>query len=134
MSCIWKIRLSPNKNQESQIQKMCWKKLHKHKSFVSCKELLFSLGNYVWDEKWPYFIILSLIWKLSIVTLLSLINFLLYPNQESPSTLGGKGKEKFSLKLKRSNTWCWKANVKKWSSKGVELAPLKEYKWAKAKQ
>ena len=37
------------------------KKLHKNKSFVSCKELLFSLGNYVWDEKWPSFIILSMI-------------------------------------------------------------------------
>ena len=30
-------------------------------SFPSCKESLFSLGNYVWDEKWPSFIILSLI-------------------------------------------------------------------------
>ena len=49
--------------------KKCWKKrLHKHHSFFSYKELLFSLGNYVWDEKWPFFIIPSLTWKLSIVT------------------------------------------------------------------
>ena len=41
------------------------KKLHKHKSLFSYKELLFSLGNYVWDEKRPSFIIPSLIEKLS---------------------------------------------------------------------
>ena len=58
MSCTWKIRLSLNENQESRknIEKMT-KKLQKHKSFFSSKESLFSLGNYVWDEKWSSFII-----------------------------------------------------------------------------
>ena len=62
MSCTWKIWLSPNENQESQIQKkMCWKNDEKLQSYFSYKDSLFSLGNYVWDEKWPSFIILSLI-------------------------------------------------------------------------
>ena len=64
MPCTWKIRLSLNENQEC--KKKCKKndeKSHKHKSFFSRKESLFSLGNYVWDEKWPSFIILSLIKK-----------------------------------------------------------------------
>ena len=60
-SCTWKIWLSLNKNQEA---KKCWendeKELYKHKSFFSYKELLFSLGNYIWDEKWPSFTIPSL--------------------------------------------------------------------------
>ena len=62
MSCTWKIRLSLNENQESRknVEKMM-KKLHKHKSFFSCKESLFSLVNYVSYEKWSFFIILSLI-------------------------------------------------------------------------
>ena len=69
MSCTWKIRSGLNKNQES--KKKCWKKwwkLDTHESlFSSCKESLFSLGDYVWDEKWPSFITPSLIEKLSIV-------------------------------------------------------------------
>ena len=64
MSCTWKIRLNLNENHESQIQEKMWekmtKKLHKHKSFFSCKELLFSLGNCVWNEKWSSFTIPSL--------------------------------------------------------------------------
>ena len=48
-------------------KKMCWEndeKLHKHKSFFFYKELLFSLGNCVWNEKWPSFTILSLMKKI----------------------------------------------------------------------
>ena len=55
-----KIRLSLNENQENQKCVENNEKLYKHKSFFSCKESLFSLGNYVWNEKWPSFIILSL--------------------------------------------------------------------------
>ena len=54
-----KIRLSLNKNQE----KKWWEndeKLHEHKSSFSCKELFFSLGNHIWNEKWPSFTIPSL--------------------------------------------------------------------------
>ena len=62
MPCTWKIQLSLDKNQEA---KKSWendeKELYKHKSFFSCKELLFSLSNYIWDEKWPSFTIPSLI-------------------------------------------------------------------------
>ena len=58
---------SKRESRKKNVEKMM-KKLHKHKSFFSCKESLFSLGNYVWDEKWPSFIIPSLIEKLSIVT------------------------------------------------------------------
>ena len=61
MSCTWKIQLSPNENQESQIQKNVLKNDEKTEIFFSCKDSLFSLGNYVWDEKWPSFNILSLI-------------------------------------------------------------------------
>ena len=62
ISCTWKIRLSLNENREAKknVEKMM-KKMHKHKLFFSCKELLFSLGNYIWGEKWPSFIILPLI-------------------------------------------------------------------------
>ena len=62
MSCTWKIRLILNKNQESEKEmlKKMMEKLHKYKSFFSCKELLFSLGNCVWNEKWPSFTIPSL--------------------------------------------------------------------------
>ena len=54
MSCTWKIRLSLNENQESQIQKMCWKTAI---IFFSYKDSLFGLGNYVWDKKWSSYII-----------------------------------------------------------------------------
>ena len=50
----WESRRSKNAKKNDE-------KSHKHKSFPSCKESLFNLGNYVWDEKWPSFIILSLI-------------------------------------------------------------------------
>ena len=132
MSCTWKFWLSLNENQEC--QKKGDKKSHKHKSFPSCKESPFSLGNYAWDEKWPSFIIPSLIKNLSIVTPFEPDKFPSISRSRTTLHIGGKGKEKSSLELKRSNAWCWKANVKKWSSKGVELTPLKEYKWAKAKQ
>ena len=60
MSCTWKIRF--DSKWKSKKPKKCWKeKLHKHKSLFSCKESLFSSGDYVWDEKWPFFIIPSLI-------------------------------------------------------------------------
>ena len=48
MSCTQKIQLSPNENQESQIQKNVLKRNdEKLQSFFSCKDSLFSLGNYV---------------------------------------------------------------------------------------
>ena len=53
---------------ESRMSKKMMKNRINTNHFPFCKELLFSLGNYVWDEKWPSFIIPSLIWKLSIVT------------------------------------------------------------------
>ena len=37
------------------------KKMQKNiNHFFSCKELLFSLGNYIWNEKWPSFTVPSL--------------------------------------------------------------------------
>ena len=76
-----KIRLSLNKNQEG--RKKMLKKMMKNcintNHFFPCKESLFSLGNYVWDEKWSSFIIPSLIWKLSIVTPFEPNKFLLIP-------------------------------------------------------
>ena len=80
----------------------CWEndeKLHKHKSFFSCKDLLFNLGNRVWNEKWPSFIIPSLIKKFINSLPFEPDNFLLYLNQGSTSTPGGKGEEKSPLKL-----------------------------------
>ena len=122
-------------------EKKCWengkKKLHEHKSFFSYKESLFSLGNYVWDEKWPSFIIPPLIWKLSIVTPFELDKFHLYPNQGSPSTLGGKGEEKAKRNIfsgyKRLNAWCWKANVRNWSSKRCWVHSMENRKMNKTK-
>ena len=51
MSCTWKIRLSLNKNQEAKFKKNL--KKMKNCNLFPLRELLFSLGNYVWDEKWP---------------------------------------------------------------------------------
>ena len=53
------------------------KNCNKHNSFFSYKELLFSLADYVWDEKWQSFIIPSRIENYLIVSPLSLRNFFL---------------------------------------------------------
>ena len=69
------LKNSIKSKQESRKQKND-EKLHTHESFFSsCKESLFSLGNYVWNEKLSSFIIPSLIEKLSIVTLFEPDNF-----------------------------------------------------------
>ena len=93
MSCTWKIRLSLNKNQEEKNVEKIMKKLQIHKSFFSCKELLFSLGDCVWNEKWPSFIILHWCRKLSDSLPFEPDNFLQKPDQGSLPTLGSKGKK-----------------------------------------
>ena len=65
MSCTWRIRLILRKNQEAkkEMLRKWWKNCKNCKNtnnFFFCKELLFSLGNCVWNEKWPSFIILHL--------------------------------------------------------------------------
>ena len=59
---VMHLKNSIRSKQESRIK--CWKKwwkLHTHESlFPSCKESLFSLGDYVRDDKWPSFIIILL--------------------------------------------------------------------------
>ena len=73
------LKNSINSKQESRKQNKCWKNdencIHTNHFFSSYKESLFSLGDYVWDEKWPSFITPSLIEKLSIVTPFELDNF-----------------------------------------------------------
>ena len=86
MSCTWKIRLSLNKNQESRILKKILKN-EKIAIFLSCKDLLFSLGNYVWDE------------KLSIVTPFEPDKFPFTSRPRITLHIGGKGKEKSPLEL-----------------------------------
>ena len=70
-----------------------------------------------------------------IVSPLSLIISFKYPDQGSPSTLGGKSK-RYSLKdYKRPNAWCWKANVKKMEFRKMLSSPHgKKIKWARTKQ
>ena len=136
ISCTWEIWLSPNKNQESQIQKLkkMTRKLHKHKSFFSCKELLFSLDNYVWDEKWPSFITPSLISKLSIVTLFEPDKFpSLSRPKITPHTERQRQRKIFSKNYKRSNAWYWKANVRNWSSKRCWVHSMENRKMSKNK-
>ena len=62
MSCTWKIRVGSK--WKSRSKKMGWEnveKLQKTQIIPSlAKELFFSLGNCVWNEKWQSFIILSL--------------------------------------------------------------------------
>ena len=61
VSCTWKFELSLNENQESQknVEKMMKNCKNTNHSFF-CKGLLLSLGNCVWNEKWPSFTIPSL--------------------------------------------------------------------------
>ena len=102
----------------------------------SCKDSLFSLGNYVWDEKWPSFIIPSLIWKLSIVTPFEPDKFLSISRPKITLHTGGqRQREIFSQDHEWSNAWCWKANVREIESRKILNSSLwKKYKWAKAKQ
>ena len=117
LSChaLEKIRLSLNKNQESKknVEKMMKNCIHMNHFFSSCKESLFSLGNYVWDEKLPSFIIPSLMEKLSIVTLFEPDNFSFNnPTKDHPLHWGQR-QRKISLKdYKRLNAWCWKKNLR----------------------
>ena len=61
--------------------------------FSSCKELLFSLGDCVWNEKWPSFIILHWYRKLSDSLPFEPDNFSFNnPTEDHPHTGGQKEK------------------------------------------
>ena len=91
MSCTWEIQLSLDENQEKTNSKSV--ELHEYNMFFSYKKLLFGLGNYVWNEKWPSFIIPSLIWKLSIVTPFEPNKFPSISRPRITPTLGAKEKK-----------------------------------------
>ena len=97
MSCTWKIRLSPNENQEIQIQKKM--KKMKNYNFFSCKDSLFSLGNYVWDEKFPFFNHPVIdIEKLSIVTSFEPDKFLFISRPRITFHIGGQKRREISYR------------------------------------
>ena len=113
---------SKRESRKKNVEKMM-KKLHKHKSFFSYKELLFNLGNYVWDEKWPSFITLSLIEKLSIITPFEPDNFSFNnPTKDHPLYWGAKKKDflrSLNNQMPDVGRQIWKIRV----SKDVELTP-----------
>ena len=62
MSCTWKIWVESKWKSriKKKMLKKWWKNCKNTNHSFSCKDLLFSLGNYIWNEKWPSFTILSL--------------------------------------------------------------------------
>ena len=111
MSYTWKFWLSLNENQEKNVDKMM-KNCKNTNHFFSCKELLFNLGNCVWNEKWPSFIILHWCRKLSIVTPFEPDDFLSITRPRIILHTRGKGK-RYSLRdYKCVNARCWKANLR----------------------